>query len=77
MNISSPDRTVSIKQEPEDHLKQEPEDHMDPSKFQAISLYLLYWLKWAGTEGVKMNPYEWVMDFSINNVTAWMHGPLH
>ena len=42
--MSSPSRTVSIKQEPEDHLKQEPEDHlkqepedhMDLSKFQAL-----------------------------------------
>ena len=44
VKINSPARTVSIKQEPEDHLKQEPEDHlkqepedhMDLSKFQAL-----------------------------------------
>ena len=36
VKISSPARTVSIKQEPEDHLKQEPEDHIDLSKFQAL-----------------------------------------
>ena len=32
VKISSPARTVSIKQEPEDHLMQEPEDHLDLSK---------------------------------------------
>ena len=35
VKMSSSARTVSIKQEPEDHLKQEPEDHIDLSKFQA------------------------------------------
>ena len=44
MKISSPARTVSvkqepedIKQEPEDHLKQEPGDQLDLSKFKALS----------------------------------------
>ena len=38
----SPARTVSIKQQPEDHLKQEPEDHLGLCKFLALWLYFFY-----------------------------------
>ena len=41
VKISSPARTVSIKQEPEDHLKQEHEDHPYLSKFQALCLCIV------------------------------------
>ena len=41
VKISSPGRTVSIKQKPEDHLKQEPEDHLDLSKFEALFIYFI------------------------------------
>ena len=61
MKISSPARTVSIKQEPEDHLKQEPEDHLkqepedhlDLCKFLTVLMSVfIYLLKVGGNDGV-------------------------
>ena len=66
VKISSPARTVSIEQKPEDHLKQEPEDHLDLSK----CLYLMYLWKWAGSERLKIN------QLSIGNQFKhflWLH----
>ena len=71
--ISSPARTVSIKQEPEDNIKQEPEDHKDLSKFQAPCLYFCFWRRLATTEGVNMNQFKQVQTLSYLVACVHLH----
>ena len=65
VKINSPARTVSVKEEPEDHL--------DFSKFQSMFIYFIG----ESTGSVKINRYEPIINLSIYSVATSMCGPLH